>query len=200
MNFSELKQELFARGTNYLEEDAAGQARAERWLNQAYREIANLQAWPFLVVTTTGTVGAGEVSLPDVRRVMYVTADGNRLRSIRLEELVDLDSDLTRTGTPAYWYLEGTTIKTWPTGGTITARYIKRLPPLSGTTEPVFDEEYHDLIVDDAMLRAYKDTDNFEAYASLRQVYDAGLAQMTEDYQLTSRETSYITIPDPYDG
>lgn len=200
MNFSELKQELFARGTNYLEEDAAGQARAERWLNQAYREIANLQSWPFLVTTTTGTAGAGEVSLPDVRKVLYVLADGRTLSHVRIEDLTDGSFDLTRTGTPIYWYLEGSVLKTWPAGGTVTVRYSKRLPPLSGTSEPVFDEEYHDLIVDGAMLRAYKDTDNFEAYASLRQVYDASLAQMTEDYQLTSRETSYITILDPYDG
>lgn len=200
MNFSELKQELFARGTNYLEEDAAGQARAERWLNQAYREILNLHAWPFLQTVATGVTGAGTVSVPDFRKALYVTADDRVLASIRLEELADLPADLTRTGVPVYWYLDGTNIKTWPSGGTVVVRYVKRVAPMTGTADPVFDEEYHDLIVDGAMLRAYKDSDNFEAYAALRQVYDGALAQMAEDYLLTSRSTSYIDPGDPYDG
>lgn len=207
MNFSELKTEFYARGFDYLSEDAAGVARAERWLNQAYREVLNLQAWPFLVVTTTGSAGAGTVSIPDLRKIMWVrdvSSGGSNypLQHILVQDLMaELGVDLTQTGTPSYYYVEGgSQVKTWLVGGTIEVRYIQRVAPLTGTADPVFDEEYHNLIVDRAVMKAYIDSDNFEAAAAEKAEFDAGILAMTEDYLMDSRETSYIDVGDPYDG
>lgn len=208
MNFSELKSELFARGANYLEEDAENVARAERWLNQAYREIVNLHAWPFLEAVATGTEGAGEVSIPDLRKIRFVTDisdggdPGRRLHRTSLDDLVaEDDADLTLTGTPEHYYVDaGNIVKGYPVGGTIRVHYIKRAPALTGSEEPLFSEEYHDLIVDRAMIKVYKDSDNFEAAIALRGELDLGLASMAEDYLLNSRDIQYIPSDHFYDG
>lgn len=202
MNFSELTAELFARGTDYLDEDADSRARAERWLNQAYREILNLQAWPFLEAVATGSTGAGSVTIADLRRIRFVQdlTTKDYLSRTTLDDLADEGLDVTQTGTAEFYYVEGgTVVNTWPVGGTIQVYYIKRVGALSGTQTPVFLDEYHDLIIDRAMMKAYKDSDNFEARAALKEEYDAGVAAMAEDYQIVSREVTYMQV-DPYDG
>jgi hypothetical protein len=209
MNFSELKDELYARGANYLEEDADGVARAARWINQAYREILNLHAWPFLQASATGTADAGEVEVADLRRIRFVTdtsdgtTPGRKLKRVSLDDLLAEDNELdaTLSGTAEHYYLDGdSTIKSYPVGGTITAYYFKRVAPLSADSdEPIFDEEYHPLIVDRAMIKVYIDTDNFEAAAALREEFNQGVRSMAEDYLLESRDIQYIPL-DPYDG
>jgi hypothetical protein len=209
MNFSELKDELYARGADYLEDDAASVARAERWLNQAYREILNLHAWPFLQASATGTADAGEVTVSDLRKIRFVTDTddgdpGRKLTRVSLDELVadeDESFDLTRTGRPEFYYLDSDdTIKAYPVGGTIRVYYFKRVAPMSADAdEPIFDEEYHPLIVDRAMIKVYIDSDNFEQAAALREEYNLGLRAMAEDYLLESREVKFIPV-DPYDG
>ena len=208
MNFSELKAEFFDRGFNYLEEDASDVARAERWLNQAYREILNLQAWPFLQATVTGASGAGFANVPDLRRVRYVTdvsqtsgtAPGRQLVRVSLDDLVAEGYDLTSTGAPDYYYIVGgNAVYGYRLGGTIRVDYFKRVAPMSGTDEPVFDEEYHNLIVDKAVIKAYIDSDNFEGAQALQATTDAGLSAMAEDFQIESRDLQFIRV-DPYDG
>lgn len=200
MNFAELKTELYARGTDYLSEDGAGVTRAERWLNESYREIINLHTWPFMVSTATGTVGSGIVVIPDFRRALVVTdSNGNKLDKVRYEEIVGDRRLPTETGTPREYWIDGTTVHGFPVGDTITVRYVKRAPVMTGTDQPAFLDEYHDLIIDGAMMRAYNDSDNYEAAAALKQHRDAGLSAMAEDYQVNSRDLSYIQV-DPYDG
>ena len=193
MNFAELRAELLARGTNYLEESGASLARADRWLNEAYREILNAQPWTFRRSTTSGPP---PVSIPDLQRVRHVliTASFSPLQRITEDELVEFGVDPATTGTPIYYYvLDGTSVKTYPmTTDSVTVRYLRRIAPMSGTDEPIFDEEYHGLIVDGAMLKAYADTDNFEAAAALTQMYDRRLSSMAEDYFPESREVTYL--------
>lgn len=200
MNYTELLDELFARGTNYLEDSAAETARAGRWINQAYREILNLHAWPFLRATATGADGVGFVSIPDLRRIRFVTdvegtdglVPGQPLERATEDDLVNQGLDLSTTGSPEVYYTMNGTVYTYPLGGTIRVDYIKRVSPMSGTDSPLFLEEYHDLIVDRAMMKAYKDSDNFEAAAALRLEFDAGLSAMAEDYMLDSKEVTFL--------
>lgn len=205
MNFSELKTEFFARGTDYLNEDAQGVARAERWLNQAYREIASYQAWPFLQSNAFSAVNAGQVVVPDLRKVLEVVELSSfpqrKLHRISGSDMVMNGMDPNLTGTPYYYWIEySNTIRTYPAGGTLGIRYIRRPALLSGTDVPVFDPEYHDLIVDRAMIKAYKDSDNFEAAAALQQEFDAGMRTMAEDYLPHARDIQYIVPSDPTDG
>jgi hypothetical protein len=209
MTFAELKAELFDRGTSYLEDSGAGIARAERWLNEGYRQIVNMQSWPFVIATATGTADAGFVTAADLRRVLLVAdasagvgTPGLSLRKATYEELVGDDSaDLAETGTPYQYYIDGgTTIRAFPVGGTIFVRYVKRVAPLTGTDEPIFDEEYHGIIVDLAMIPAYIDSDNYEAAAALRAEVNLKLSAMVDDYQVDAREVSFIQLNHPYDG
>jgi hypothetical protein len=197
VNFTELREELFARGTDYLEESAAEVARADRWLNQAYREICNLHVWPFLQTSATGVADTGVVSIPDLRRIRFVVDIGQGgarpLGRVSRDDLADEGADVTTTGTPEFYYVDaGNQVKSYPLGGTLQVFYVKRVASLSGTEEPIFDEEYHDLIVDRAMIKAYKDSDNFEAATALREEYKAGILSMAEDYQLDSREVQFL--------
>lgn len=206
MTFAELKAELVARGA---ENDAT---RNGRWLNQAYRAIANAQDWPFTEDEATGSTGAGTVEVANVRKVIVVgdvthsaNPPGRNLKRISFAELAEdiKVEDADHTGNPEFWWLDNSTstITTWPLGGTIYVRYHKRLDPLSDDNDtPVFDEEYHPLIVDRAMVEVYKNSDEFEAAtAALNQFY-ADLASMAKDYQVYAREHSYIQVVEPYDG
>lgn len=200
MNFAELKTELFARGLNYLEESAAEVARAEFWLNTGYREVCNLQNWSFLEATATGPA---PLSVPDFRKAEYVLgSDGLPLTKTTRRDLVRDGWKLTDTGTPIFYYLtQGTIFNVAPVStSNITVAYFKRIAPMTGTDVPVFDEEYHNVIVDKAMLLGYTDSDNFEARAALEAQINSTLAAMSEDYLLTDPSPSYIEVVDPQDG
>jgi hypothetical protein len=200
MNFAELKEEFYARGTDYLSDDATGEARAERWLNQAYKEILAFQSWPFLESFAYGDDGAGFVEVPDLRKVLLVgeTAGLNQPVTNVLEfadwkDLAREGEDMSAQGTPVTYSIQNTNVITaYPLGGTIRVDYIMRAPSLSGTATPIFDEAYHDLIIDRAMVKAYKDSDNFDAAAALAQEYAAGLQSMSEDYMMPSRDVTYL--------
>lgn len=200
MNFTELKTELFSRGLNYLEESAAEIARAESWLNIAYRQVCNLQAWSFLEASSSGPA---PLTIPDLRKVEYVQLpDGTPLDKATRREIVREGNILTDTGTPQAYYLTGgTVVNVWPVTTTnVTVTYFKRIAPLSGTDTPIFDDEYHNIIVDKAMLLGYTDSDNFEARAALNEQINETLAAMAEDYLLTDPSPSYIEVVDPQDG
>lgn len=202
MNFSELKTEFYARGTDYLSVDAAGVTRAELWLNEAYREICGLHAWPFLDDEASGTP---PLSIPTLRRVRYVRLTNRAwwtLIDSTEEDLIQDGYDLTQTGLPEYYYIKGgNEIRTAPKATeSITVGFIKRIDPLSGTQTPLFDEEYHGIIVDRAMIKAYIDTAEFTLAAELRNEYNQRVQGMVEDYQINTRDVSFLDPGLPYDG
>ena len=202
MTFDELKSELYARGTDYLSEDGEGVVRAERWLNQAYREICGLHAWPFLEDTASGPA---PLSIPTLRRIRYVRMTDTpwyHLSPSTEEDLIGEGVDLTASGFPSVYYVTGGNIVNVAAATTdsIDVGFIKRVAPLSGSEEPIFDEEYHNIIIDRAMIKAYQDSDNFEAAAALREEFNSEIQAMAEDYQIYTRDVFFIDPGDPYDG
>jgi len=205
VTFADITAEMAARGSE------AGATRNGVWANVAYRMIVNAHDWPFTITATTGTVDAGGVAVSTFRKAIVVgdlgsTAlpPGRRLHKITYEEIAeDIEGeDIVVAGTPEFWWYDGAAglINTFPKGGTIYARYYQRLAPLTGVQEPVFDEEYHNLIVDRAMVEVHKDSSEWDvATAALNQYY-VDLAAMARDYQVYSREHGYIQVPDAYDG
>lgn len=195
--------EMTARGA---ENDST---RNGRWLNRAYREIINRTDLPLARTTVVGSAGAGSVSVPSLRKVIAVfDTTGSRFRPldrITFEDLTTdpmmLVEDIASTGTPQYWYYDGSTgvISTWPVGGTITAMIYKRVDELTGPDTPVFDEEYHLLIVDRAMVEVYKDNDEQDHASAAMQDFERALGLMIRDYMVNSREHDYVLV-DPYDG
>lgn len=204
MTFAELISELVARGA----ED--NDTRNGRRINKAYRRILNAYDWPFTLTTATGSSGAGAVTITDLRKVILVgdvsdgTVPGRRLKKISYEELVEDVGveDISVTGTPEFWWYDavGTAINTYPVGGTVYARYYKRVDQMTDPDSPIFDEEYHDLIVDRAMIEVYKDNDEFQKAREEQAEFLTSLGAMASDYQIYSREHGYIQVLDPRDG
>jgi len=184
MTFLELRTELFARGVDYLNQDAAGTTRAKRWLNEAYIEdVCDEQPWPFLETTVTGTA---PLSIADVKDVLYVvdTTNKTRLSSTDIRDVVDVDTDPLTAGTPHSYYLNGaSSLAVYPTNTTVSlsVRYVKVPAELSADGDvPVLPARFHPMIVDGAMVRAYRDNDEWEAAGQAQQAFDARLGRMTD--------------------
>jgi hypothetical protein len=68
-------------------------------------------------------------------------------------------------GRPTYFYRDSqTSIKVYPanTSISLSVRYCKAPADLTGTDTPIVPADYHDLIVDGAVLYAKKDDDTFD--------------------------------------
>lgn len=163
MQYVDLRTELARRGFDYLTDAALGQ-----YINDAYRiDICEAEEWPFLRSSTSGTA---PLTTSDLRTVESVidTTQGLRLMPLDTREITNyLDTDLTTTGAPVYYYLSASqTISVYPanTSDTISVRYWKVATVLSADAdEPVFDSRWHSLIVDAAVARAYEDDDEWDA-------------------------------------
>ncbi len=178
MNFDELLAEFAARGFDYLPA-----ARASRYVNQSYKSICQRAAWPFLEDTIEGTA---PLAIEDFRAALSVvdTTTNSKLHPIDRRNLVQsVDPDLTTAGLPTYWYQEDrTTISVYPanTTDTISVHYLKVPPTLSGSDAHLIPEEFEDLIIDGAAIKAYKDDDEFDSAASLGSFYNEGLREMMD--------------------
>lgn len=164
MDLSDLRAEVKARGYDYLDD-----ARVDRYINQAQNELCALMPWPFLETDATGNA---PLAIPDVRYVLSVTDTTNRraLSPVDPRNLRMIDPDLSDAGNPCAWYLENTTVTTWPTATVALAvRYIKAPADLVATTdEPVVPVEWQDIIVDGAVCKAAKDNDGYGAMQMVR--------------------------------
>lgn len=206
MNLTALQTELIARGA-----EGSDSARLITWINLAYHEIVNAYDWPFTEVEATGTANAGFVAVTDFRKAQFVTnkavgtTPGAPLNKILYPELIeDLGvQDIASTGTPSYWWYDGVTsrINTFPVGGTVFTRYQKRPVDLAvGADVPIIPTEYQYLIVDRAMVEAYKDNDEFSSAGQAYGLYKVQLLQMARDIGVLSRAPGYVQVSDPQDG
>jgi hypothetical protein len=179
MNFGELIVEVGDRGFNDLLRDQ--ESRVKRWVNEAHREICDLASWPFLEASQEGPAPLTITALAHVLSVSNLTTDAPLLPLDR-RRVVGVDPALNDTGVAEYWYREGAaTIKAYPadTGSTLVVRYLRAVTDLVGVTdEPLVPSPYHGLIVDGAVIRAYRNRDNFQAAQFVRQEWRIGVAGM----------------------
>lgn len=200
MNFSDLQTEVFGRGYEYLNDGGTGLARVQRWINQAYKRISREEEWPW---TYADASGAPPLTISDLRSVLSVTdsTNDNPLQRVDRRDLVEMYPDLPDTGTPEYFYRDSqTSIKVYPanTSISLSVRYCKAPADLTGTDTPLVPADYHDLIVDGAVLYAKKDDDTFD---QLLQTFEQGLQQMRADYSYSDlsspeQQTVYDQGPD----
>lgn len=176
--FTDLLDELYARGYDYLNQDSAGRARAGRWINQSYAELALEEEWPFRLTTTSG---AAPLTITDLDQVLSVTDTNND--DFELDELTERELtvwDLTTTGTPIYYYRDNLRVRVWPVSTTtISVRYFA-LPTdlVSATDTTLVPKRYMNTIVDGAVMRAAADRDNDRAVTLAERMYNRGLALM----------------------
>lgn len=181
MNFSDLQTEFFESGFAYLNDNGVGTARAKRWLNQSYKEICALQAWPFLEATATG---ASPLVISTLGRVISVvdTTNRNTLAKSRYADLVDIYPDVTVVGSPLYWYQSAaTTIATAPSGTSVqlSVLYIPVPTDLSNSNDtPSIPTAYHDIIVLGAWRRGLLDDSNAGDYTLIKTEWTDRIAAM----------------------
>lgn len=171
MNFTELKAEVVARGFDYLPDTRVGQ-----YVNWAYGELIDAELWPFRYLSQTGTANGGVIS--SVTRpgpiilVHDVSVSPYRVLEYLDDSELDRGRDRNQTGTPTNWFTyrvgETLTIQAWPAGGTIEIYYYATAAELTGTDTPIVPTRYHDVLVDMAVQRAYRDADNHEAATAVQ--------------------------------
>lgn len=195
MNLGSMRTEVQARGYEYL-----STTRANQFLNWAYKEVARYMPWPFLETSATG---ASPLTITDLGSILSVTgslSDVPLARADRRQILIG-DDDLSEIGTPALYWMENLTVNVWPSSATdtVTVQYIKVPPDMAIDADvPVIPADYHELIVDGAVLRAQKDNDNYDSYQITRQIWQSELDLMVQ--AIMGRDLSgpsYMTVTEP---
>lgn len=176
--------ELQARGYNRF-----SSARLTVWLNDAKNRFEDYQYdWPWLKTTLTG---AAPLTVSDLRRVLSVVDTAQR---VPLDQ-VDMDAirefggtDLTLAGAAQGWYLSSeTVVSTYPVTASLSVRYTKFSPELTGSDPPLIPLRYRSTWVDlaEAQVLRYgaKDVQSaaaleVSAFARLREI--AGVYAMQD--------------------
>lgn len=162
MNLSEATIELKARGASYL-----SNGRVELMLNDAKNDFEDMYPWPWLEATTSGP---GPLEISDLKQVLYVVDSdrdnvlwGTTANDVIMQESwSDITSSATTGDSPARWYIDGaTTLSVFPAStNNLYVRYLRFSPELSGTDTPLIPRRYHNLWLDFAMVRVYRDSDD----------------------------------------
>jgi hypothetical protein len=169
LDFVGLREEFFARGFEYLDDNASGLVRAKRWINDAMHMIDEMEDWPYLQASTTGTA---PLTISDLRKVESVSDAANfvRLRRRSRGELADTYADLTTTGSPSEYYVTGgTTINVYPanTSTTLTVTYWKFGSDLTNDTDtPLMPDRFRYAIVEYAVATALRDDESQDSLAA----------------------------------
>jgi hypothetical protein len=176
---ADLRAEFSARGFNYL--DDTGTTRQDQYINQAYLELCEEEPWPFLETTASGAAPLAIADLGSIASVVNSASNTVLFRSDR-RTLLDAYNDLTTSGTPSWYYVtNGTTLNTYPVGGTLAVRYWKVPVELQAVGDvPVIPQRYRNLIVDGAARRAYQDKDNFQAADAVEAERMRGVERMRQ--------------------
>lgn len=198
MNLEELRTELLARGFDYLTS-----AEADNYLNDAYLlDICEEEDWPFLEATKEATA---PLEISDLRAVEYVT---NVTQEMKLDPLLraritdDWNVDLTQTGTPNLYYItEGKTLNVFPVSTTdvIAVRYWKVPTRLSGIATPLLPERFHTLIIEGAVVRAFRKTSDWELSTAASQTFEVELLRMKNSLGMLQHDApdDYVVVEDP---
>jgi hypothetical protein len=157
LTFAALREELFARGFEYLDDGAGGLVRAKRFINDAMHAIDDLEDWPYLNASTTGTT---PLTISDLGKIESVS-DRSGLVSLSQRgrgELVDQYATLATTGVAGEFYVTGgDTINVYPVnaGTTLTVTYQKVAPDLVNDSDtPLMPDRFRYAIVEYAVATA----------------------------------------------
>lgn len=180
----DLMQEVYAQGFDDLQGDAEAEARVKRWLNIAYQEVALFKDWPFLEMEWEGNLPE---EFPNLGHVLDVVSVNNRynLRPYDRRSLIRSDPTLEGTGNIAEcWYRTGSEeINVYPSSPSEAFRVRYTAVPgelTEGTQEPVIPARFQYLIVDGAVMRAYRSRDAYSAASLVQERWNTGIEQMTK--------------------
>ena len=195
MTYADLKTELSDRGFSYLSD-----ARLGRYVNAARGELDRLALWPWREKSVTGVAPFTVADLGPVEAVMN-TSNNTKLAKVDYQTLLEHYGDLDTTGSPSCWYSAwpagSPVVATYPTSGdTIGVQYWRVCPDLTGVESPLSPADAHYLIVDLAVRRAYRDSDNHEAAEAIQSEIDRQVDALLFQYQpgMTDGPDAYVGV------
>ena len=198
MNLGTIRAEVQARGYDYL-----STARCTTLINMAQNEILSYMPWPFME-TSVGP-SASPLTISNLDQILSVVAvDGNVKRELSQQDrrfILNLDPDLTQTGAPMAYWLEGNVVTVWPSSTTdnVTVRYIPVPTDLASDSDtPAIPTQFHDLIVLGAVFQAQMDNDDMQGAQFTRSVWQNridGMVQRVMGRNLAG--PTLMTVTDP---
>jgi hypothetical protein len=179
VNRKELREEVVESGFENVLKGPGGEARINRWIQQAIREICDFKPWPFLFATKEGAAPLEIADLGHVVSMLDVT-NSNPLDPTSLHEVLLANPKLDAVGNAESWYIDdGTKIKVYPSSSAVFKVYYKKVPAeLADNDVPIIPVDYHDVIVDRVRVKAYKRGDNNKAAAEALADYERQLGLM----------------------
>lgn len=183
MDFTALKQELSDRGFAHLSDTRRG-----TYINAARAELDRMYLWPWREASATGTAPLTISDLAAVESVINTSQSNAVLTPIDFRTLQEAFGDLSVAGTPTYYYTarpSSPEVAVYPTSSTdvIGVQYWKVTPDLSaGSDTPASPSEAHYTIVDLAVRRAYRDSDNHTEAEAIQSEIDRAIGQLLLQY------------------
>lgn len=160
------------------------EARLERMLRAEYEAICEMQPWPFLLASASGS---SPLEIADLRTIESVvdTTNERKLLPEDYRNLSDRWPAMDATGAPAYYWLEwddgAPVVKTYPLDVvTLSVRYYRTPPTWASGEEPLVPAQYQEVILDRATARALRDTSQYEAAAAADAAADRTLGLMLQ--------------------
>lgn len=167
-------------------------------LNDAYQDLNNLEAWPYLEKTlvTTFSAAAGQFAgTTDIKQVLSLinTAKGYNLTPIRADNFFkDYSNVLTQTGDPVLYYTpnvnatvpNGLALSVWPIPTAVACQLRYLYIPSAFTTVndlPVLPERFHRVLTWGTLLSLYQMEDDTPSSGRFQGLYDRHIARMRED-------------------
>lgn len=174
MTFDELREEVKACGLDHLPDN-----RVNRLVNLAYRRTYNKELWPWRLATTSGATPlavTGTIS-------QVIDSDGYQIPASSMENIENNGFVLTESGTASAWYLDADRkIATYPADSTtVTVRYYGKVSDMADGDTPDLPDEYHYLIVLDAVRRGKSENGEPDAAIQYASDYNELLADLKRD-------------------
>jgi hypothetical protein len=176
LTFATLQTELSDRGWSRLSATRLGY-----FINQGRADLDNLYLWPYRLTTASGSAPLTITDLGVIEEVVDTAQSSLPLHFVSRRNLLDAYGILTTTGSPQWFYVDNGVVRTYPVGGTLSVRYYKRTPDLTGVQVPLAPADYHLLIVDLAEQRALRSKGDVAGAAALQPFINAGVARMIND-------------------
>ena len=158
MDVNQLRERILELSHDEATPDTGLKEKALVWLNHAYIELMD-EIQPYLQdelmqEQTIATNSSGQVALAfDVQRMVRVVdaTNSRTLEQASLADMVDREPLLDATGSPAYYWFQGSTLQVYPKAAvTLTVRYLPYLTELvtDGTEETILlPKVYHHALV-----------------------------------------------------
>ncbi len=180
------------------------------YVNEAYREVCSLEPWPFLeTASTSTTIAAGVRYFTLPTNAWKVNALWDSTNKIPLEPITNISQvfdefpNQDETGVPVLYRVRGTRVEVYPlptTLTTYTVQYEAYPGDLSADGDlPALPTQYHHILSNLAVAKAYRDDGNFDAAQSYEAEAGVILEAMRRDL-LAPRTERYPSITDEFFG